>query len=343
MRARIRPTVALLIETSRFYGRSLLRGIGKFARNHANWSLLHLEMSSNTPPPEWLGTARIDGILARIESSETAKQIERFNVPTVDLRCLFELKKIPRVETDDREVARLAFEHLSERGFQRFAYCGFALANYSVRRLEYFREFVHQAGATLEVYESAATSDSNTFEIERQGLIDTDSLIHWLTSLVPPTGLFVCNDIRGQQVINACRQAGLLVPDELGIIGVDNDDVICPICDPPLSSVCPDAEGVGFRAAEILSAMMQSIPPQTRSSLSNPMGWSHDPPLPFKPLTIETSLRLASSFASTRVKESKSPMSPIISRFQDEILNEDSNNSWAALPIRRLLAFALNE
>ena len=92
----------------------------------------------------------------------------------------------------------------------------------------------------------------------------------WLASLAPPTGLFVCNDIRGQQVLNACRGLGLTVPDDVGVIGVDDDDAICPLSDPPLSSVRPDAEQVGYRAAEVLDAMMDGKPAPTAVEYISP-------------------------------------------------------------------------
>ena len=96
-------------------------------------------------------------------------------------------------------------------------------------------------------------------------MVDVDKMSAWLTSLAPPTGLFVCNDIRGQQVLNACRGLELAVPDDLGVIGVDDDDAICPLSDPPLSSVRPDAEGVGYRSAEVLDEMMNGQPAPKRN------------------------------------------------------------------------------
>ena len=81
----------------------------------------------------------------------------------------------------------------------------------------------------------------------------------WLTSLDRPTGLFVCNDIRGQQVLNVCRRLEIAVPDDIAVIGVDDDEAVCQLSTPPLSSVRPDAASVGYRAAEILDGMMQGI------------------------------------------------------------------------------------
>ncbi|EMI19589.1 xylose operon regulatory protein, partial [Rhodopirellula maiorica SM1] len=108
----------------------------------------------------------------------------------------------------------------------------------------------------MSYYETPSRRELPLTQIEQSGVNDETQLSLWLQSLQPPTGLFVCNDIRGQQVLNACRTLDIAIPDDIAVIGVDDDDVICPLTDPPLSSVRPDAERVGYRAAEILQQMM---------------------------------------------------------------------------------------
>lgn len=249
----------------------MLRGIALFSRTKANWSLLHQEMTIDVILPEWMKESPIDGVIARVDS-RTIEPLRELGVPCVDVRCSRRFDGIPQVETDDRKVAQLAYEHLWDRGFRRFAFCGFQFAHFSEARLRSFRECVNNAGCELSVYESPGKPDAPLSSLEESGVADVDAMSAWLSSLVPPAGLFVCNDIRGQQVLNACRTIGRTVPDDIAVIGVDDDDAICPLSDPPLSSVRPNAEHVGYRAAEILDAMMdakgaptstQYVPPQT--------------------------------------------------------------------------------
>ncbi|MEM0927322.1 MAG: DNA-binding transcriptional regulator [Planctomycetota bacterium] len=247
--------VALLVETSRSYGRDLLRGIAHFARTQINWSLLHQEMTIDVMLPEWMRDSSVDGVIARVDS-RIIQPIRELGVPCVDVRCSEKFDGIPQVETDDRKVAVLAFDHLWDRGFRRFAFCGFQSAHYSDARLKHFRELVAKAGSKLSVYETLGRRDPSLPGLEATRAVDTEGISAWLMSLEPPTGIFVCNDIRGQQVLNACRGLGFLVPDELAVIGVDDDDAICPLSDPPLSSVRPDAEQVGYRAAQLLHGMI---------------------------------------------------------------------------------------
>lgn len=265
-----RPKIALLVETSRSYGRDLLRGVALFARTRTNWSLLHQEMTIDAALPDWMTESAISGTIARVDT-HTIDSLSRLHVPIVDVRCRRQFPGVPQVETDDCAVAKLAFDHLWDRGFRRFAFCGFQYAHYSEARLKFFKEFVAAAGGSLSIYESPGQKDTALTSIEQSGLVDSQAMTKWLSSLEYPTGLFVCNDIRGQQVLNVCRSLSIAVPDDIGIIGVDDDDAICPLTDPPLSSVKPNAEQVGYRAAEILFEVINGQLPPTTTEFVAPL------------------------------------------------------------------------
>lgn len=249
------PKVALLVESSRSYGRELLRGIAQFARTRSRWSLLHQEMTIDMQLPSWMREGALDGIIARVDA-RTIQPIRELGVPCVDVRCSGRFEGIPQVETDDCRVAEIAFEHLIERGFRRFAFCGYQHAHFSDTRRNSFEELVRKADCELSIFETPGQPGSTLSFLEEAGLVNEAPLSTWLKTLVPPTGLFACNDVRGQQVLNACRELEFAIPDDIAVVGVDDDDAICPLTDPPLSSVRPDAETVGYRAAEILNEMM---------------------------------------------------------------------------------------
>lgn len=253
------PKVGLLIESSRGYGRALLRGIAKYARTHTTWSLLHQEMTIESQPPAWWESSAIDGVVARVGKGNI-EGLRKLGLPLVDVRCVIKEGHFPQVETDEREVARLAFDHLYQLGFRRMAYCGFQFAHYSQSRKKYFLELAQSYCCPYSAYESPSEPSASLLSIERIDQIDYGRLAEWLKSLQPPTGIFVCNDICGQQLLNVCRAYDLAIPDDFAVIGVDDDDAICPLCDPPLSSVRPDAEQVGFRAAQKLDALINGQP-----------------------------------------------------------------------------------
>jgi LacI family transcriptional regulator len=281
--AETRPRrVALLIESSRAYGRGLLRGITEYVRARRGWSVFLQSRGPEDPPPPWLGNWRGDGILARIEDRAMERAVRGAGVPAVDLRGVLDLPGIPLVETDDRAVARLAFDHLAERGFRRVAFCGFAGANYSERRLRYFPGFAEAAGLPCEVCRlpapvprTARPSARGLTSLEQWAMLSAREAERWLRRLPKPVGVMACNDVCGQLVLNACREAGIAVPDEVAVVGVDNDELHCELSDPPLSSVAPDTVRIGRLAAAMLDGMIDG----GRHSPSPPPPKTFVPPL----------------------------------------------------------------
>jgi len=265
-----RPQVALIIETSRAYGCGLLQGIARYSRTHGPWALYHQERGMADPAPIWLADWSGDGIIARVESRTLERAILDTGLPTVDLRGKYDLD-LPLIETNDKQVCKMAAEHLIERGFRHFAYCGFAGANYSQRRLTYFPPLVKQAGFNCHIYPPADAGEPATQqETELHGILYEQQIIAWIESLPKPIGIMACNDIRGQQVLNACRVLSVPVPEEVAVIGVDNDPTLCELSDPSMSSVEPDTHRIGYEAAALLFRMMQGHKPAQKKTFIDP-------------------------------------------------------------------------
>jgi LacI family transcriptional regulator len=265
--------VALLIEASRAYGRGLFLGIAKFVREHHEWSVQSEEWKWTDAFPAWLKNWDGDGILARVETPKMAAFIKQLGVPAVDLRGSVSGFGLPLIDTDDRKVASLAAEHLMDRGFRHYAFCGFVGANYSDKRSRWFQERLAQSGFSCHVYcPPTQVAEAQTIGYERQGLLFQEDLSRWLVSLPKPIGVMACNDIRGQHILNLCRQLALVVPEEVAIIGVDNDEILCELSDPPLSSVAPDTLRIGYDAAVLLDRMMAGGKPPAKPVLIPPRG-----------------------------------------------------------------------
>ena len=247
--------VALLIESSRAYGRGLIRGVAAYAREHGNWAVRHQEMSIDADPPRWLSKWKGDGILVRIETPKMVRAIENLGIPAIDLRC-WRSAGLPGFDTDDVSLVRLAVDHLRGRGYTRFGFCGFGGANYSGRRLAEMRKYLQSLGFELDAYESPGSAQATTVGAEQSGMLDEKGLTRWLDSLETPIGILASNDIRAQQLLNACHLKQIHVPDDVAVVGVDNDDVICPMCAPSLTSVEPDTRKIGYDAAALLEQMM---------------------------------------------------------------------------------------
>jgi LacI family transcriptional regulator len=259
-----RREVALLIETSNAYARGLLQGVVHYIREHQPWSFHHLEQGRGDDPPSWLAGWQGDGIIARIETPRIARAVKKTGLPVVDLSAARLLPGVPWVETDDAEIARLAADHLLERGFKHFAYCGDARFNWSRWRQDHFAARLKAAGYGCTVYAPAPDEADVATEAAR--------LAAWVRVLPKPVGLLACYDIRGQEVLAACRTAGLAVPAEVAVIGVDNDTLLCELASPPLSSVITNAHHTGYEAAALLDQLMAGRPVSAKARLVPPLG-----------------------------------------------------------------------
>ena len=268
-----RPRVALLIESSRAYGRGLLLGIARYVREHGPWSVFLQERSLGDACPGWLRNWQGDGVIARVEDRAMAQAILKLGRPAVDLRHLLPGLAMPTVRTDEEAVSGLAAEHLLERGFRQFAYCGFDGADYSDRRRAIFQQRITEAGFPCHLFaDPQRLRKGGTLEYEEHGLRYEEHVTHWLRDLPKPVGLMACNDIRGQQVLDACRSLGLAVPDEVAVVGVDNDEVLCELSDPPLSSISQNTERIGYEAAVLLDRMMAGAKAPVEPIVVKPLG-----------------------------------------------------------------------
>lgn len=267
-----RRQVALLIDFSRWYGRRILMGVAKYVREHHEWSVQSEEWRWTDPVPNWIKNWNGDGIIAWLETPELAAMVQDLGVPAVDVRGSSG-SGLPLIDTENQIVGSLAAEHFMQRGFRHYAYCGFVGANYSDSRGHWFNQRLAQSGHPCLTYEPPAISrNMQAIELEKRGLLFQEDLARWIKSLPKPVGIMACNDIRGQQVINACRRVDLLVPEEVAVIGVDNDELFCELSDPALSSVAVDALRIGYDAAALLEEMMLGKKPPKQPVLVPPLG-----------------------------------------------------------------------
>lgn len=238
--------VALVVETSNAYARGLLVGVHRYLLERPGWSIYLGEHSRQDRDLSWLEGWQGDGVLARLENAETAYQVRRLGLPVVDLSAARLAPEFPCVETDDNAIAQLAVKHFSERGIRHFAFCGDSRFGWSVKRRAWFARHARQHG------------DHHEFELRAAGTAGDNrrSLVEWLLSLPTPVGVLACYDIAGQEILEACKIAGLAVPDSVLVVGVDNDELLCALTSPPMSSIQPDATGTGYLAAQLLDEMM---------------------------------------------------------------------------------------
>lgn len=262
-----RPSIALLIESSNSYARGLLRGIMSYIHEHHPWSIYLPEHGRGNVPVNWLNSWHGDGIIARIENTKIAEAVVNSGVPAVDVSAARLAPSLPWVETDDHAIAVLAAQHLIERGFQHYAFCGDHRFNWSRWREEHFQQSIENVGFDCHIYpHTTGRKKAIPWEREQQRLSE------WILQLPKPVGVMACYDIKAQQLLDVCRTINVSVPEEVAIIGVDNDEILCNLSEPPLSSIIPNTHQTGYEAAALLDQIISGHKVSSEAHLIKPLG-----------------------------------------------------------------------
>lgn len=258
--------VALLVETSHEFGREVLRGIRDYEKTVANHWAFYLQPDGMRQDVPRMGSWPCTGIIARLFGPAVTRLLLSSGLPLVlldpyteQLARKFELSHIPYITTDTDAIVRMAFEHLQSCGCRAFAFVNSAADTvWSSARERGFGALAAQRGFKCYVYGNQSEAVTWEQDIHRLGA--------WLAKLPRGLGVFAAMDQRGRHVIEACREAGLRVPDDVVVLSVDNDPLLCELCEPSLSSIALDAHRAGYEAARTLHAMMQgdTVAPNTR-------------------------------------------------------------------------------
>ena len=242
--------IILLLETSRAFGRQLIIGIARYSRLNGPWSFYKEPTDLKSSIPH-LTNWKPDGIIMR--DSLISKELLKLNIPTIlAIHDSKYPKDVPVIKTESFSIAKMASDHLLEKGFKNFAFCGFDNFDWSNERKKYFTRFISEAGYKADVYEASNTVKKRNWENEQK------HVSKWIKSLPKPVGIFACNDDRGQHILEVCKMNNLKVPEEVAVIGVDNDPIVCDIGDPPLTSIDLSVEAAGYEAAKLMDAMISN-------------------------------------------------------------------------------------
>lgn len=268
-----RKRIALVFPLAVPHLAEFVEGVVDYSKAYANWTF--------TTSPAWSGgfpeTFAMSmkslrgwhgaGAIAVITEEQDAHVARGLDFPVVNLsgtmkdRC-----GIPRVMVDHEEIGRVAARHFLAKGFKRFAYYGAGHMYYGELRQIGFSKVLAEAGYELDhVFHAAARIDPDMPWIET-----LDQLGEWLAKLPKPIALLAVNDYRACLVVEQCQRMGLHIPQQIALLGVDNDNVICEHCHPPLSSVSRNGRQVGYRAAELLDALIAGETPDTEDILVPP-------------------------------------------------------------------------
>jgi LacI family transcriptional regulator len=257
------PQVAVLVDTSRSYGRDIVRGVRRYVAEHGPWSLYLEPRDLRSRFPDWLKDWPGDGILSRTVDAALLRQLKATRLPVIELRTTVLPHSFPFVGMDNSIVGTRVAEHLRNRGFQRFACYLDTSEAFFVERCDFFAKTLRAHGFECSVFKS---SRRLRWDEHQHALSD------WLVSLEKPVGVFAVNDQLGFWLLDAARRAGISVPEEVAVVGAENDNMLCDTASPPLSSVRLRGQAVGYEAARLLDAWMkkQRIPKPGENHLLPP-------------------------------------------------------------------------
>lgn len=230
--------IGLVVDWAGSYGRGVLHGIMAFANTHprwvvraANWGGLH---------PEGIEHWEVRGLIAQVFERDSESKLLAMGIPVVNVSNFLFRQRIPTVVPDDTAIARVGVEYLLHRGFRHLAFYGPTDCEFSENRRNVFRDLVKAAGCDFH------TADSNAV------------LARWLHELPRPVAIMACNDNFAHRILRACRESSIRVPDDVAVLGVDDDELFNAMTTPSLSSVAIPADRVGYEAAALLDHLLSS-------------------------------------------------------------------------------------
>lgn len=259
--------IAIAVPADYGYLRSIIRGVHSYARPALDWIFCEGPQTAHAVPAlqAWNPT----GIVAHIASPDLADALLDLNVPMVNTSHVLDGMAVPRVGVDDFAVGRMAGDFFVQRKFQNFAFIGEPWNAYSRERLAGYQEALRESGSDCAVFERRQVSPTHGASYAAP---DFDEIGRWLASLPRPLALLAANDHVALRVGESRLLAGLRVPEDICLLGVDDDDLICNMAYPPLASIALPGQMVGYKAAELLRNLMGGMTPPEKPLILPPVG-----------------------------------------------------------------------
>ena len=250
------PQVALLIDTATDWGRRMIRGIGRYAQQQGGWDLWLEQRCQYAPgrlPPGWRG----DGVIARVADRAMARHLARASGVVVNVSTAKVLgSRFPTVTADLHAAAKLAVEHLLDQGFRHFAYYAPMNLSFVEDHHQCFVQLLADLGLSCSLLPAYGGKRPSAGWQKRQKKLE-----RWIQGLPKPVAVLTWTGRRGREVIYACRALGLSVPEQVAVLGADDDTLLCETCNPPLSGIALTSEQIGFEAAALLDRLLHGANP----------------------------------------------------------------------------------
>lgn len=243
--------VAIVVEAATSFSRGVLRGVSQWMARHSGWLITVADRRREDPMPGWLPGWSGDGVISGLPEHDLPRTWRGGGRPVVYVRERLTEDRLPGVHPDDEAAARLAGSHLVDRGLRHLGICP-GSSDTAVRRDAAVR-FAQTAGCDVDVFVTPARAGGRPKPADADG---RRALGRWLTSLPKPVGVIAVDDVQALAVLEACRDQGLAVPDDVAVVAITDDDALCELATPAVTGVTHDRARLGREAARVLDEAM---------------------------------------------------------------------------------------
>lgn len=247
--------IALLFNANKVYDRQVVEGIGQYIQaSQCTWDIfVEDEFIYHA---ETINHLAIDGIIADFDDPKTVELLQHTQIPTIAVGGSYKrpdfYPHFPYVATDNEALIEMAFAHLQQKGLAHFAFYGLQTdteKHWSQERKNSFVSLMDKNNYPIYIYEGGQTTAENW-------LTEQQKLINWLRTLPPHTGIVAVTDARARHLLQACEYCKIAVPEELCVIGIDNEELIQYLSRVSLSSVEQGTREIGYQAAKLLHRLL---------------------------------------------------------------------------------------
>jgi len=239
----------------------IMDGITEYIRTKGDWQLI-IWPDNSIKSLQFLKKRGCKGAFVSTQTATKAKELYQLGIPVIALSTVQDMYNLPYISANSKEVAYMAAEYLLNKEFQNFAFFGLTQAKWAKDRYEHFAEYLKKHNRIVEVYKEKEIPILNDFTPFTRLWINStvgtgqETLINWMNTLPKPVAILASCDIFACHLINVAKEANINIPDEIAILGVNNDTAVCNICDPPLSSIALNFKKAGYTAATLLDSII---------------------------------------------------------------------------------------
>lgn len=259
--------VAIVVDAATSFSRGLLGGVSQWVAAHPGWLVTVDDRHRDAPLPEWLLGWNGNGMISGLPERSLPRTWRGAGRAVVHVRDRLTAGRLPGIYPDDDAAVHVAVTHLADLGLRHLGVCPGACD--APVRLDAAVRFAEAAGCCVDVFATASRCGGRLRNAEPVG---AKPLGRWLASLPKPVGVVATDDVLALNILEACRDHGLVVPDDVAMVAVADDDALCGLATPGVTSVTHDRTRLGYEAARMLEEAMTTGRPMATVVLVPPAG-----------------------------------------------------------------------